>query len=167
MDGKRKNIVLVCVLALLFYLSYVLAIKNTLALKSEYNTLKEESLQVKEIPKKFAVLGQKERQLESVLKRMSLGNTSLQNNLLKTLNSQADLNNLFIIGFKEPHKVVENDNAIITYEFTVEGNFTNILKTINNLENKGSFGEVIHVKFLKPQRRKKALQATILIKSVQ
>ena len=75
-----------------------------------------------------------------------------------------------IINFNAPHKIEDGKNAIETYIFNLEGSFTNILKTLNALENNGGFGAITHVGFEKKKdyRTKRTyLQAEVFLEQVK
>ena len=97
-----------------------------------------------------------------------LNGSSVQNNLLKTINTFADSTNLKVVDFLEPHIISKNNLKINTYQFTLEGDFNAILKLIHKLEQKTKFGEIINLHFEKKtnfRSGKHFLQASVLLKS--
>ncbi|MEO0570792.1 MAG: hypothetical protein AAF039_03735 [Bacteroidota bacterium] len=167
---NRKNKLLVLGFALMVLISYRLAIRNTLSTYGTYVENKKGKERVGNIPKQLALLTQKERALDKKLRELNLEDSSNQSNLLKFLNRQAQLNAVKIIAFNAPHSVKKENRTTETYIFDLEGNYTDILKIINALENSGSFGAVVHLQIekLKNYRSKKTyLQAKVFLEQVK
>lgn len=154
------------VLALL--LSYKVAISRTLVLKKEYDSLKNEAALFENTPKQVSLLKQKQLHYDNLLSKYQLNGGSVQNSLLKTINAFADSTGLKVIGFLEPHTLLQNDLKISTYQFTLEGDFNAILKLIHKLEQDTGFGEIINLHFEKKTNFRTGnsyLQAQVLLKS--
>ncbi len=168
MTNKSKNILLIVGFLLVLFLSFKLAISKTINLKKEYHTLKHEELLLKNTPKQLSLLKQKQKYYDSILNKYQIKGSSIQNNLLKAINALANSNELKVVHFLEPHITKNNDLSIKTYQFTIEGDYNNILKLIYHLEQQTKFGEVINLSFEKKKNfrtRKYYLQAHILLKS--
>jgi len=168
MDKKQKNILLSSVLILILFICYKFAISNTLEQRVQYHNLSEEALLFKNAPKQLSLLKQKEKYYDSLLTKYQLDGSSIQNNLLKTINNFADNNDLKVISFLEPHVITKNDLTIKTYDITIEGSYKNIIQLIFKLEQKTKFGEIINLNFEKKKNYRKGinyLEANILIKS--
>jgi hypothetical protein len=168
MTSKTKNIGLILGFIIVLILSYQLAISKTFNLKKEYNDLKHQETLFENTPKQLSLLRQKEKYYDSLLTKYQLNGSSIQNNLLKTINTFAELNNLKVSGFLEPHVLKQNDLIIKTYQFTLEGNFNAILKLTYKLEQQTKFGEIINLHFEKKKNfrtGKYYLKAFVLLKS--
>ncbi len=168
MSSKTKNRVLISGFILALFFSYQLAIKNTLNEKSRYNQLKNEETIFQNIPKQLLSLNKKKEYYDSLLAKYQLGETSLQNNLLKNINKNAQELNLKVIDFNEPHIAEKNKLKINTYKITLEGSFNNITQLIYRLEQKTRFGELVNVHYIKQKNyrtRKEYLQATMMLQS--
>lgn len=168
MNGKQKNIVLIVGFIAVLYICYLLAISKTLEQKGLYNTLSKEVLLSKNAPKQLSMLKQKEVYYDSLLMKYQLDGSSIQNNLLKVINSYADANNLKVVSFLEPHVISQNDLTIETYDFIVEGHYNDIIKLIYQLEQQTKFGEIINFHFEKKKNfrtGKYYLQAKVLLMS--
>ncbi len=168
MIKKYKNILLVVGFILSLFICYEFAFSKTLELKKQKEKLLQEEAIFKNIPKQFSLLKQKERYYDSILTKYQLKESSLQNNLLKTLNRYAEENNLDITSFIEPHQY-EQDNLITkSYSFTIQGDYNSILKLIHHLEQKTRFGEIINLRLAKKRDFKKNsnyLQAEVLLRN--
>ncbi len=168
MNKNYKNIILVFGFILSLFICYQLAFSKTLELKKQKEKLLQEEAIFKNIPKQFSLLKQKEHYYDSILTKYQLKESSLQNNLLKTLNQYAEENNLDITSFIEPHQY-EQDNLITkSYSFTIEGDYNSIVKLIHHLEQKTRFGEIINLHLEKKKNFKKNstyLQAEVLIRN--
>ncbi|NAS32042.1 hypothetical protein GTQ40_13735 [Flavobacteriaceae bacterium R38] len=166
MNSKRKNIVLVVFSILILFICYKYAIKKTIDYKIEYQLLKNQETLFNDLPKQFGLLNEKNKYYDSLLTKFQITETSIQNNLLKTINKAARGLKVKVIDFKEPHVFIENDTRRNSYTFTIEGSFESILKMIHQLEQKTKFGEVMNVNMEKnrrPRSRKEYLQAEIMI----
>lgn len=130
-------------------LSYSLAIKKTFVLKNQSRQLAIEVAQFTDIPNRLAVLHQKNRYYDSILGSIDINSTSLQNNLIRTVNIEAERHMVKVMDFKQPHFHKLRESGQYTYQFNLEGNYTDILKVVHLLEQKGNFGEIVHLDFEK------------------
>ena len=122
----------------------------------------------KSAPKQLALLKQKEIYYDSLLTRFQIDESSVQNNLLKVINSFATHNKLKVVSFLEPHLIKTNDLVVKTYDFTLEGDYNTINQLIYLLEQETKFGEVISLHFEKKKNYRTGrfyLQARVLLKS--
>lgn len=168
MSNKTKNIFVIGGFVLALILCYQLAISKTVALRKEYRDLKQQEILFEGTPKQVSLLKQKEIYYDSLLSRYQLHGSSVQNNLLKTINTFADSTNLKVVSFLEPHIMHSNDLNISTYQFTLEGDFNAILKLIHQLEQGTKFGEIINLHFEKKTNFRTGtfyLKAHVLLKS--
>ena len=156
MTFNRKNKILLLSFCVALYLCYSFAITNTItdykALKSK-EALIENSIQ---LPTLIPQLKYKEKQLDKYLKSHEIeSKASFQNELLKQLTLYTNQNNVKITDFKAPHQNqnTTNDNTI-SYIFSLEGTFSNCLKTINTLENKPELGVIKYLHFVKKKNYK-------------
>ena len=168
MTNKQKNIALVVGFVLVLILSYQLAVAKTFEQKKQYKTLQQEVLLFENAPKQLSLLKQKQRYYDSILTSYQLDGSSIQNNLLSTINTYADQKNLKVISFLEPHNMDKNGLVVKTYDFTLEGNYNSIIGLVYTIEQKTKFGEVIHLQFEKKKNFRSGryyLQARVLLKS--
>ncbi|AXP80812.1 hypothetical protein CJ739_1726 [Mariniflexile rhizosphaerae] len=168
MTKKNKNIVLVAGFILALFLCYHMAVSKTLVLKKEHDHLKSEAILFENTPKQVSLLKQKQLYYDGLLSKYQLNGSSVQNSLLRTINAFADSTGLKVVGFLEPHTVLQNDLKVSTYQFTLEGDFNAILRLIHKLERDTGFGEIINLHFEKKtnfRTGKAYLQAQVLLKS--
>lgn len=168
MSNKRKNILLFGGFVLALIGCYQFAISKTITLKNEYSNLKEQEIVFKNLPEQMTLLKQKKHYYDSILSKYHLDESSVQNNLLKTINAFANENNLKVVGFLEPHLYKKNELTLKTYQFTLEGNFNSILKLIYKLEQETKYGEIINLHFEKKENYrtgKEYLLAKVLLRS--
>jgi len=168
MTNKTKNIILLISFLVLIILCYRFAISNTLKVKKEYRSLKQQELFFKNTPKQVALLKQKQQYYDSLLTIYQINGNSIQNSLLKTINIYVDSIKVKLIDFVEPHVFKGDDISVKTYQFTLEGNYNDILKLVYKLEQETKFGEIISLNFEKKKNFKTGrfyLQAYVLLKS--
>lgn len=166
---NRNKLLFLGIVALLFA-SYYLAINKTLLLRKETHRLRTEVEQFKDIPNKLDILSQKDIHYDSILGKMDLVDTSIQNNLLRTINQEASKNNIKVMDFNQPHRYQMGENSLHTYSFNLNGNYTDILKVVNTIEQKGNFGEIVHLDFQKKKNyktNKYSLGATVFVQQVK
>lgn len=169
-NSRRKNLALVALFFLVMLLSYKLAIRKTIDVRKEYLSLKAEEESFQNLPQQLALLSKKEMYLDSILRKLDLGNTSMENSILRTINREAAKNNLNVIDFNPPHVFQQNGTDHTTYNFTFRGNYTDILKALYTIETQSKFGEVSHLNFLKRKNyrtRKPFLEATVFLQKLE
>lgn len=170
MTSKTKNGVLLGAIVLVLFLCYKLAISNTFQLRKEYNRLQAEQTLLENAPEQLALLVKKQVHYDSILNKMNLGNSSMENNLLRVINIEAEKNKLKLIDFNNPHTAEVNGNQLNTFDFVLEGNFTGILRTIYALEQEHTFGEVVHLYFEKKKNyrsNKNYLEARVFVQNIE
>lgn len=168
MTNKTKNILLIAGFVLVLFTCYQFAISNTINVKHQYSALKHEEALFKNTPKQLTILKQKQTYFDSILRANKFDGSSVQNNLLKIINTFAENNSLKVINFLEPHIQTKDDLVIKTYELTLEGDFNGILQLIHQLEQQTKFGEVINLHFEKKKNFRTGryyLQARVLLRS--
>ncbi len=168
MNNKTKNIVLIIGFLLSLFICYKYAFKNTIEYRSKYSKLKSQEQLFENTPRQLTLLKQKKSHYDSILSKYQLDGTSIQNNLLKTINSFAKANSLKVKNFVEPHISTQNDLTVKTYQFTLEGDYDSIIKLIHQLEQQTKYGEIINLHFEKKKdfrTRRNYLLAKVLLKS--
>lgn len=168
MTKKNKNILLLVGFTLTLLFCYQIAISKTVVLEKEYDSLKQEERLFENTPKQVSLLKQKQHYYDGLLSKYQLNGSSVQNNLLKTINSFSDSANIKVIGFLEPHIINQNGLKISTYQFSLEGDYNSILKLIHKLEQETKFGEIINLHFEKKTNFRTGnsyLQTNVLLKS--
>lgn len=172
MKLSPKNRLLAVLLAVVLFivLSYQMAIKPTVEVRTHYKQLVSKINLSKNLPEELSFLTNKETYLDSVLSELTQGSSSIQNNLLRFLQEQSRENAIRISEFSKPHVVEQEDYHIATYQFKLKGGYTALLKTLYALEQKGIFGEVVHVNYQKKKNyrtRKEHLEATVFVQQLK
>lgn len=168
LDKRNKLMIGGFVLALV--VCYQLAIKKTLALRTQYVHDSKIREQTKDLPQKLANLKKQELQLDTQFASLNLKSTNMQHELLRFLNEQASEHSVKVIDFSSPHVTNEGETTTSTYQFVLEGGFSNILKVAHALETKGNFGGISHMAFEKQKDLrygKSFLQASIFIQQME
>ena len=169
MQSKKKYIVLLVFSCILLFICYTLAFSKTFDVRSNYQKLSKSLKLNKDTPRQLQILSKKQVYYDSILTKMNLSSTSLENNLLKTLSADAAINSLKIKDFNAPHISVTNSAQFTTYNFTLEGKYNDILKAIYSIEQNGVYGEVIHLNFTREidfRTRRKYLTVEVFIQNV-
>lgn len=170
MQLDKRNKLLFLGIVVLLIASYQFAINKTILLRNESQRLNSEVEKFKDIPNKLALLNQKNVHYDSILGKMDLVDTSIQNNLLRTINQEATKTNTKVMEFKQPHLYQVGENSLHTYSFTLNGDYKNILRVVHTIEQKGNFGEIVHVDFQKKKNYRTntySLGATVFVQQVK
>lgn len=168
MSLKTKNISLIIGFVLAIVICYKLGFSKTITLKKEFAELKTQKALFENGPKQLSLLKQKEVYYDSILLKYQLGVNSIQNSLLKTINTFSSNYNLKVSGFLEPHLSSLNGVPVKTYQFSLIGEYNAIIKLIHKLEQQTKFGEIINVHFEKKknyQTGRFSLEAFVLLRS--
>ncbi len=168
MVGKNRIGLLLVGFALFLYVSYHFAISNTLSLRKEYNTLTKELEGFKNFDDEFILLTQKNVQLDSLLTKLSLNDLSTENSLIRFLDIQSKEFNTSIVDFNPTHVMDLDNGTLSTYNFKLQGGFTDLLKVLHKIETESKFGELTHVSFIKSKNvrtRKSYLQVNVLLQN--
>ena len=147
MKLSNKNKYLIAGSIAILLLSYRLAIHKTIMAREEYGINMEKKESISNLPFQLSMLGQKEKVLDGQLDALDASGSSAQNNLLNFLNREAAKNKVKVIDYNTPHVVDGENGSVQTSIFLLEGGYTDILKVLNALENKGTFGVINHVVF--------------------
>ncbi|WP_417859366.1 hypothetical protein [Xanthomarina gelatinilytica] len=168
MTARKKNISLIIGFIVLLWVGYQVAISKTIVLVKETHQLEKEAILFKNTPKELSVLKQKQKYYDSLFNKYQLNGSSIQNNLLKTIHTVAEQHNIKVVHFLEPHIELKNDLTIKTYQFTLEGEYNNIIQLLYHLEQKSKFGEVLNLHFEKKKNYRTGnsfLEASVLLRS--
>ncbi|WP_062053715.1 hypothetical protein [Aquimarina longa] len=168
MKQKTKNIVLIAGLLCILFIAYRFGFSKTFAIQSEVAKLEHEKETYLAAPMQLAALTKKEKQLDAILAKNNVEGSSLQHNLLKTLNTLSNTSNIKIIAFEEPHnysnEITKED--IITYDFILQGDYKSLIEILYALEQHYSFGNIAQVHFEKKKNFRtgtRYLQCRILL----
>lgn len=171
MSLKQKNIILIIGFIVLLWIAYQLSFSKTIELKKQHYKLKEEALLFENSAQKLVQLQKENQYYDSILKSKRIStDKSFQNNLLSTINSFADSTNIKVVSFQNPHVFQQENTQILTYSFTLRGNFNQITQLIYQLEQRYKLGKVISVNYLKKRdyrRRFNYLECTILLQRIE
>ena len=168
MSPKSKNISSIIGFILAMVICYKLGFSKTMALKKQYTELKIQEALFENTPKQLSLLKQKQVYYDSILLKYQLDGNSIQNSLLKTINTFSTDNHLKVSGFLEPHLSSSNGVPVKTYRFSLIGEYNAIIKLIHKLEQQTKFGEIINVHFEKKKNYKTgrfSLEAFVLLRS--
>jgi len=168
MTQKTKNIILVSSFAVLLLLSYKFAFSKTIETKIAYDILEKEAVIFDNLPTQLSTLKRKEKYNDSILTEYQLSGNSIQNSMLKTINTYAEQHNITLSNFVEPHQIQRDDLKINTYQFSLEGSYNEMITLIHQLEQNTKFGEIINLDFKKRKNFKTGrfyLQASVLLRS--
>jgi len=166
MKAKTKNIILAVGFLVMLFICYRFAFSRTFSVYGTYQGLKKENVLFENIPKQQYLLNRQNAYLDSLLNKYQIGGTSLQNNLLKSLNANGDTLGFKLVAFDKVHVFNKEQLTVNSHVFTLEGGFEEMLRLVHNLEQRTKFGEVVHARFEKKRdlrTRRERLEAEIII----
>ncbi len=151
MEQRTKNILLIVGLLCVLFVAYQFGFGKTFAVSKELSKLESQKKEYQAAPKQLASLSKKEQQLDIILAKNNVEGTSLQHNLLKTLNKLSDTSNVKVIAFEEPHRFINETTkkGTTTYDFTLQGDYKALIGVVYTLEQEYSFGNIVQVNFEK------------------
>lgn len=144
MKLNRKNKILLIGFIFSLCLCYSFAISKTLFYRNEYLSRQDISAGNNN-PKILAQLKHKENQIDKWFSENKITSSNFQNELLKQLNLYCDLYKLKIVDFQVPHNSLEKGMVIMSYSFSLEGGFNNVLILLNKIENAQNLGQIKHI----------------------
>jgi len=170
MSPKQKNMALLFGFILLLWISHQLSFSKTFALKRQHTVLKEDAYLFENSAQKLLQLKQEDQYYDSILKsKWITTDKSFQNNLLSTINAFADSTMIKVVSFENPHVFEQEGAEILTYAFTIQGNFNRITQLIYQLEQQFKLGKIISVNYIKKRnfrRRSDYLECKILLQRI-
>jgi len=171
MTQKNKNILLVIGLLLGILIAYQYSFSKTFRINKEVTKLENQKEKYQSAPAQLAALTNKEKQLDDILKKNNVEGNSLQNNILKVLNTLSEDTAFTIITFEEPHRYLDETTQKTTtsYNFTLQGDYKSLIEVIYALEQKYSFGNIINVHFEKKKNfrtGKNFLQCRVMLQRI-
>lgn len=168
MTYRKKNIILLISLITLLFISFRFPIARTIELKEKINQL-EKNLN-DSIISSSSINRYKKRSIfvDSILSSSLSETKTSQNYLLNLLNSIRDTSNISITQFNKPHTVKTLNNIESThFIFTIKGTYSDLEKTLYEIERKKNIGTITSVSFKKNKdfkTRKKYLTCTVFLK---
>lgn len=158
MSAIKKNSFLIVGLVLLFILAYKFSFSKTIERRSQYNLLVEQTGQKVASDKNSHYLRKQNSYYDSVLvKHQIFSKTTFHNKLLITLNEICKINALKLLKFEKPIVLEVNNSALQeTYQFSVQGSYTDIISLIFELEQELKMGKLVSVSFEKKKNFKRS-----------
>lgn len=146
MKLSNKNKLLIFTSILFVIIAYKTTISKTFYYYTSFKNTNEQLQNSEKEKKTLGFLYAKNKKLDLILKNNNLPQNSInhQNYLLKTISNLCDNHKVKIINFEEPEALVTEKAKISHYQFSVEGNFNDVLYFLNQLENEPFIGKVLH-----------------------
>ena len=170
MRQRTKNNILIAGFLVLLILAYRLTFSKTFDVESEISQLESEKVAFQQKTQQATSLMQRERHADSILKKFSIKNRSVQNHLLDFLNEAAAEGGVGIAEFVEPHLINEQGVTINSYPFTLKGSYQGIERVLYQMEQQYNFGKVSHVSFDRKtnfRKRKQELECFIIVEHLE
>lgn len=171
MSPWNRNILLVAGFAIIFVLAYKFSFLKTIEISHQLKELKEEiKFNSQTTYNKEMLLG-KEIYLDSILEKEKRNNSSIQNDLLKKLNTYSEDFSFKLIQFQEPHIFsLEDQTVTSSFQFTLEGDYKSLEILLFLLERENNFGKISHFNFTRNRDyrlQKEFLRCKVIVQNVR
>jgi len=144
---QQKNKALVIVGILLFIICYLFAFRNTIELYNKNKQAEQKLTSLENAPQQIAGLNTRLTFLNSRVKQYVRDNDFEQEDVLVEISNFCKENKLKIVEFPKSTLKRKEDIVIETFTFKVEGNFTNLVKLIYDIEVVQKIGRVAALDF--------------------
>ena len=143
---RKKLKIFIYAATVLIVAAYSFGFRKTITVNKNLNALRE----------KVEIVNRSETLKMELVGRLALldnqlGSIQVTNNdqeyVLRTIHNNKDVNNVRIIEVLGTTVEAQNGISRRTFGATVEGNFTDILKTVRSFEASGQNGELVSLKF--------------------
>lgn len=159
---RRKNRLLAAGALLLLFVVYSFSISKTAALRSTCNKLEKRIDSAANIPAETEMLERKLQRLEKNFSSDSL-HENLHEDLLAIVSAYCDQRQLVLRDFPEKLTTESREWHIETHQFTVAGNYTELLRLVNLLESRQT-GKVVSADYQsKRDPKTKTLSLTVTV----
>ncbi len=169
MTFRKKNIILIIGAVLLILLSWNLAIKETLGLKSKIENLQQKLTMVEQAPKQIARLENELNQIQGNSKLLYSSVLTMRESLLSEITELSIKHNVKLKSFPE-YFIQEKENfELTTSPIVLEGNYKELLSLMHEFEKENTSGKISssHFKIEESRRTgKRTLFLTLYIQSI-
>lgn len=144
---KRKLTFLVAAIVILGYLSFNLAVKETVQLIYQCDSLENKINELKNAPEQIAILQQRINTIESDASVSSDTNSGFQKYIFRILDNYCKINPVMLVEVSEVALYQTGEYCVETHQLRVTGSFIPILKLIYEYENKCKPGRLTAIHF--------------------
>lgn len=166
---RKKNKLLIGAAVLLLMISYFLPISRTIGLYVENDGLRDQLKLANSAPAYIEKLETESNQLNESFSYLEQED-QLRKELLEKIGRACEKYDVLFKNFKNPHIALNDDVTIETHEVVLQSTYTNLLKTIYELEHELKIGKVVAVSFRVEQNRrtkKSYLLAHVYVQSIK
>ncbi len=140
------------ILILLFV--YIIAFKPTLNLKKDCKKKEATVAALVSAPQRIKLTTSRLNQINNQFSNVSTQGSITRDLILDEISEYCDKNKLTITDYPESHFSKSNMFEIETNRMVVTGNFKGLVKLINHLETRASFGRIVAVNLFSEENRK-------------
>lgn len=165
---KKKALLAISLFAIMLIISYLLAIKNTFEVYSQYKSIEEkiqptESLlnQIKNLENKLSYAIDSEK---------FTFNKSKQELILKKITDYTKEKQVALVDFPQHHTFTNDNFKISTYYPTLKGSYIDLLKFLFDIETSAIYGKISGVEFNSKynyKTKKTSLLMTLYIQNIE
>lgn len=165
---RRKNRLLAAGAVLLLMLVYSLSVSKTLTLRSTCTKLEKRLDSAASIPAETEMLERKLQRLEKNFSSDSL-HENLHEDLLSIVSGYCDQRQLVLREFPEKITTQSPEWDIETHQFTVAGNFSELLRLVHLLESRQT-GKIVSADYQRkrdPKTKTLSLTVTVYVQQLK
>ena len=146
---KQKFFYLLYSILFVFILSYLLSIKNTIQVVSEYKQMNNELKRFNETIVDLSTIKHELNNLDKKINAINSNEKTIQYKIMNNVASYCETNNLYIKNITSPITVKMNNCNIETRILLVKGNFIELLQLSYLIEQKYKIGKISSLRFFK------------------
>ena len=169
MNYKKKNIILAISFCVFLWLSWKLAIGETVELAEELNHLDENLKSLEDAPEKIRLMEAKLEQVEGKTKKLYSGVLEMRKELLAEVTKLSLEYNLSLKKFPDYYSQEKEGIELTTSPIVLSGDFKKMVRFIHEFEQKNVSGKISSTLFKineSPRNKVRTLYLTLYIQSI-
>ncbi|MGB3468386.1 MAG: hypothetical protein WBA74_24085 [Cyclobacteriaceae bacterium] len=156
---KKKNIALAITIVVLLIVGYFLSFSKTLELTRENEQLRSDEDSGTNLPLRIASVNRNIQKLDSLI---LLNEESYQARLLGTLSKYCQKHKTTLLEVKDVEFSQYENAPYETYSIKMEGKYTDLIRTMSDMENNYGLGKIQSVNFATETERKSKKVSLVL-----
>lgn len=144
-SNKRKFYIILYGLIFLYLFAYLLTIRKTVKVYSDYKEIKNQLEYIGNAPDRLSVIKNSLIYIDSLIGNYKQSNFQFQ--LLENISNFCQDNNIIFKSFPKVHQVEEQNFLVNTYVIECDGSFLRLLNLVYFLEQKKRLGKIVSLNF--------------------
>ena len=169
MTYKKRNIILLASVLILLYLSWNLAIGETVKLADQVSQIETDLKNLENAPNEIARLESELSQVKGKTDKLYSSVLDMRKSLLSEISDLANQYQLTLKSFPDYYLQQKEGIELTTSPIVLSGNFKGMVQLINEFENKNISGKISSTLFEikeSPRTKKRTLYLTLYVQSI-